>query len=108
MSLWTNLFSLPVQFWTLARKVDEVLTLQERTQKALDILSKSVEQLERRVTYLEASQPQVVTEAKAAASAASTMVAGALLSDTVTRLTRLEVQLENLSPRTNRPALPPA
>jgi hypothetical protein len=32
----------------------------------------------------------LVTEAKAAASAASTMVAGALLADTVTRLTRVE------------------
>ncbi len=67
-----------------------LLKLQHTTRETLNNLSEKIETLDRRMTYLEASQPQLVTEAKAAASAASTMVAGALLADTVTRLTRVE------------------
>jgi phage shock protein A len=100
------LVALPGEFWTLARKVEDLFKLQVKTRESLDNLSEKIEQLERRMTYLEASQAQVITEAKAAASAASTAVAGAILSDTVTRLTRLEIRMESLPAPPDRPALP--
>jgi phage shock protein A len=105
MSVWTTLFALPGEFWALARKVQDLFELQDKTRETLDDLAKKIEQLERRMTYLEASQSQVITEAKAAAAAASTVLAGGILSDTVTRLTRLEIKLENMP--ADRPTLPP-
>jgi hypothetical protein len=46
--------------------------------------------LENRVLRLEAEQGQVVTAAGAAATAAAATVAGGIISDAVTRITRLE------------------
>jgi len=55
--------------------------------------------LEDRMTHLEANQNQVIVEARSAASAASSTVAGVLISDLVTRLTRLEISAETLEKR---------
>ena len=106
MSAWETLVALPGQFWTLARKVEDLLELQRKTREALDLLTGKIEKLERRMTYLEATQSQIITEAKAAASAASTVVAGGILSDAVTRLTRLEIRVESLPQNPRKPALP--
>jgi hypothetical protein len=51
------------------------------------------------MTHLEANQNQVIVEARSAASAASSTVAGVLISDLVTRLTRLEISAETLEKR---------
>jgi phage shock protein A len=106
MAAWEKLIALPAQFWKLARHVEELFELQQQTRDALASLTSKIQQLDQRLTYLEASQTQVITEAKAAASAASTIVAGGVLSEVVTRLTRLEVRVENLPPPRNQSSLP--
>lgn len=55
------------------------------------------------MVYLEASQDKLVGEALSAASAASTAVAGAVISDVVTRLTRLEMHTEEIGKRLQAP-----
>jgi hypothetical protein len=59
--------------------------------------------LEDRMVYREANQDQLVGEARSAASAASTAVAGAVISDVVTRLTRLEMHTEEIGKRLQAP-----
>ena len=54
------------------------------------------------MVYLEANQDKLVGEARSAASAASTAVAGAVISDVVTRLTRLEMHTEEIGKRLRR------
>jgi hypothetical protein len=49
------LLDLPAEFWALARKVEGLLKLQQETRETLNDISEKIEQLERRVTYLEAS-----------------------------------------------------
>jgi hypothetical protein len=79
----------------LGRKVEDLLALQ-KTREALDIVDTRLRALEDRMTHLEANQAQLIVEARAAASAASTAVAGGVISDVVTRLTRLEMSAEQL------------
>jgi hypothetical protein len=55
------------------------------------------------MVYLEANQDKLVGEARSAASAASTVVAGAVISDVVTRLTRLEMHTEEIGKRLPAP-----
>ena len=55
------------------------------------------------MTYLEAHQDQLIGEAPAAASAASTAVAGGVISDVVTRLTRLEMRADEVAKRLSPP-----
>ena len=58
------------------------------------------------MTHLEANQAQLIVEARAAASAASTAVTGGVISDVVTRLTRLEMRAEQLEkPSSSKPRL---
>jgi hypothetical protein len=45
---------------------------------------------------LEAEQTQLVTEARSAATVASTVVAGGIISDAVTRITRLEARADQI------------
>ena len=81
----------------MGRKVEDLLDLQRKTREALDGVESRLRRLEDRMTYLEANQTQVIVEARSAASAASSTVAGALISDLVTRLTRLEISAETLA-----------
>jgi hypothetical protein len=55
------------------------------------------------MTHLEAAQGQLAVEARSAASAAATAVSGAVVSDVVTRVTRIEMRAEEAAKR-----LPPA
>jgi hypothetical protein len=48
------------------------------------------------LTRLEAEQIQVISEAKSAATGAATMIARAVISDAVTRVTRVEEGLRRL------------
>ena len=59
--------------------------------------------LEDRMTHLEAGQGQLITEAKAAAGIAATGVASSVISDVVTRVTRLEMRQDESQRR-----LPPS
>jgi hypothetical protein len=55
------------------------------------------------MTHLEANQRNLIVEARAAASAASTAVAGAVISEAVTRLTRLEMRTDEFANRLSPP-----
>ena len=90
--------------WTLARKVEDLLGLQTEVRQALQIIDERLKGLEDRMLRLEADERQVVTEARSAATAASTVVASAVISDTVTRITRLEARADKLEQK----RLPPA
>ncbi len=95
------------QAWSVARRVEDLLKLQANTEKTLAImderfaslevtLSMRLRAVEDRLTRLEADQAQVVSEAKSAATGAATMIAGAVISDAVTRVTRVEERLRRL------------
>jgi len=87
---------LPGRLWSLGRKVEDLLDLQRKTREALDKVETRLHALEDRMTHLEANQAQLIVEARAAASAASTAATGGVISDVVTRLTRLEMRAEQL------------
>ena len=99
MAAW----DIPVRLWRLVREVEDLFKLQTDTASALDALDVRLRSIEDRMTRLEAGQGQLVTEAKAAAGAAATMVAGAVVSDVVTRITRIEMRAEQADRRTLRP-----
>jgi len=102
MAFW----DLPQQFWAIARKFDELLSLQKRTEKSVDAILERLHALELRVIQLEADRGQMITEAKAAAGVAASGVASMIVSDAITRITRLEIQLADQPPRPPSSALP--
>jgi hypothetical protein len=98
-----SLWGVPGKLWTIARKIEEVLALQEKTKQGLADVNRRLDELDTRMIRLEAREGQVITEAKAASAAAATMVASAVISDIVTRVTRVEMRQDDLQKR-----LPPA
>jgi hypothetical protein len=56
------------------------------------------------MTRLEASQEQLITEAKAAAGVAATGLASSVISDVVTRITRIEMRQDEIQRRLPPPA----
>jgi hypothetical protein len=82
---------------------DGISTLQKKSEEAFRIIEQRLRALEDRMIRLEADERQIVTEARSAAAAASTIVAGAIISDAVTRITRLEGRADQLE----RKQLPP-
>ncbi len=98
-----RILSFPAALWSLGRKVEELLALQRTTREALEVVNSRLRALEDRMVYLEANQDKLVGEARSAASAASTAVAGAVISDVVTRLTRLEMHTEEIGKRLQAP-----
>lgn len=91
------ILDVPRVLWSLGRKVEDLLALQTKTREALEVIDKRLRSLEDRMTQLEARESQLVTEARSAASTASTAVTAAVISDIVTRLTRVEVRFEQAS-----------
>jgi hypothetical protein len=96
-------WDLPARLWTVARKIEELLELQSKTRVALEAIEGRLRNLEDRMTHLEAGQGQLITEAKAAAGIAATGVASSVISDVVTRVTRLEMRQDESQRR-----LPPS
>ena len=94
-----SILDIPGRLWSLGRKVEDLLALQGKTREALEAVDGRLRALEDRLTYMEANQGQLIVEARAAASAASTAVAGAVISDVVTRVTRIEMRAESLGKR---------
>jgi hypothetical protein len=92
-----RILGVPAQLWSLGRKFEDLLSLQENTRKALEGLQTRLSELEIRVTRMEADRDRVVTEARSAAGAAATTVAGSVIAEMVTRLTRLELHTEELA-----------
>ncbi len=96
-------WDVPARLWTIARTIEDLLASQRRTREALAAIDERLDTIEDRLTRLEAREGQVITEAKAASAAAATMVASAIISDIVTRVTRVEMRQDDLQKR-----LPPA
>ena len=82
--------------WRFARKVEDLFALQQTTQASLEAVVQRLNDLDTRMTQLEVEQRPLVTEARSAATTAATMVAGAVISDAVTRLTRLESRVDQM------------
>jgi hypothetical protein len=101
-----GLFDSVGQLWTFARKIEELLALQRKSEAALELVNVRLDKIEDRMTHLEANQTRVVTEAKAAAIGAATVVANASLVELTTRITRLELQ-PHLQISPNAPGQPP-
>ncbi len=80
------------RFWTVVRKVEELVELQTKTRSALEKVDIRLRLLEDRMLRLEEQQGQVIVEARAAAGVAATGLAGSVISDIVTRVTRIEIQ----------------
>jgi chromosome segregation ATPase len=90
---------LPRRLWSIARKVEDLLELNASTETALRKISKRLSHLENRMTNLEASQGQLIAEARAAAGAAATGLAASIVADIVTRVTRVEMRQDDLQRR---------
>jgi hypothetical protein len=85
--------------WKIARTVEGLLELQTKTTTALEAIEARLHHLEDRMTHLEAGQGQLVTEARSAAGAAATGLTGSIISDVVTRITRLEMRQDDIQRR---------
>jgi hypothetical protein len=103
------LASLP-RLWPLGRRVEDLFKFQTEAKGAFADVATRFDALEKglgarlraaedRLTRLEAEQGQVVSEARSAATAAATMIAGAVISDAVTRVTRVEEGIRRLEQR---------
>lgn len=84
--------------FTFARDTQDLYALQGKLKDGLVALDERLRQVEDRLTRLEAEQGHVVVEAKAVATGAATLIASAVISDAVTRVTRLEEGVRRLSP----------
>jgi len=92
------------RLWSLARKVEDLFKLQTDVRAALDIIDGRLRSIESRIVKLESEQTQIITEARSAATAASTVFVANVVSETVTRITRLEGRADQLEAR----RLPPS
>jgi hypothetical protein len=84
------------QFWDLARKAEDLFKLQEKIENLLSGHDERLPAIEDRLIRLEAEQAQVISDAKTAATAAAMTISNAALSETVTRLTRVEMGVERI------------
>ncbi|MBV9784895.1 MAG: hypothetical protein JO264_13880 [Acidisphaera sp.] len=91
------------RLWQFGRQIEELLGLQTEVRQSITVIEERLKALEDRFLRLESEQAQIVTEARSAATASATMVASAVISDAVTRLTRLEGRADQLEQR----SLPP-
>ena len=97
------IFDIPARLWTLARKVEDLLSFQGEMRKSLEAIDGRLRALETRMMKFEAEQDQLVTTAKAAANVAASAVASAVVSDVVTRVTRIEMKHDSLQARLSPP-----
>jgi hypothetical protein len=67
--------------------------------EALAAIDERLRFVEDRLTRIEAEQGQVISEAKSAATGAATMIASAVISDAVTRVTRIEEGIRRIEQR---------
>jgi uncharacterized protein (UPF0335 family) len=100
MAFW----DLPRHLWAYARKLDDLMSLQARTEKSVEAILERIHALETWMTHLEADRSQMITEAKVAAGMAASAIAGNILSDAITRITRLEMRALDVSGRLPPPS----
>jgi hypothetical protein len=83
------------RLWMLARKLEQLFSLHNKVEASLQIVDERLRALEDRMLRLEVEQGRVFTEARNAA----TVMASNVISDAVTRITRLEVSTDHLAKR---------
>jgi hypothetical protein len=98
MGVWDT----PARLWSIARKVEDLLELNGSIRVAIAAIDTRLRAVEDRMTHLEADQGKLIIEAKAAAGVAATGLAGSVISDVVTRVTRIEMRQEDLHRRLPR------
>lgn len=81
------------RLWTLARKLEDLFSLHNKVEISLQIVDERLRALEHRMLRLETGQGQVFAEARNAA----TVMASNVISDAVTRITRLEGRTDQLT-----------
>jgi hypothetical protein len=91
------------RLWQVARKIEDLFTLHAKVEASLLVIDRRLKALEDRMLRLEGDQAQIITEARSAATAASTAVAGAVISEAVTRITRLEGRADQLEQGRRQP-----
>jgi hypothetical protein len=85
------------QLFKSPRDTQDIYKLHETVKDLIAALDARLRAVEDRVLRMEAEQGQIVSEAKSAATGAATMIASAVISDAVTRVTRVEEGLRRLS-----------
>jgi hypothetical protein len=83
------------EVWTFLRKAEELLALHKKVETSLELIDGRLRALEDRVLRLETGQGQIFTEARNAA----TLMASGVISDAITRITRLEVHVQQSEAR---------
>jgi hypothetical protein len=91
------------RLWTLARKVEDLLPFQGKMIESLEALDARLRVLETKMIHFGAEQTRLITTAEAAANVAASAEASAVISDVVTRVTRMEMWQADFQAR-----LPPA
>jgi hypothetical protein len=94
------------QIFKFARDTQDLYKLHETVKATIMALDGRLRAVEDRLIHLAAEQGRIVTEAKSAAVGTATMIAGAVISDAVTRVTRIEEEISRLSARNGMLALP--
>jgi phage shock protein A len=84
------------QLFKFARDTQDLYKLHETVKETLAALVGRLRVVEDRLIRMEAEQGQLVSEAKSAATGAATMIASAVISDAVTRVTRVEEGVRRL------------
>jgi len=97
-------WDVPARLWTIARKVEDLLELHSKTRVALEAIEARLRAMEDRMTRLEADREQLISEARSAAGVAATGLASSIISDVVTRVTRVEMRQEESLRRLSPPA----
>jgi hypothetical protein len=87
------------QIFQFARDTQDLYKLHETVKEMISALDSRLRIVEDRLLRLEAEQGQMVSEAKTAATGAATIIASAVISDAVTRVTRVEEGMRRLSAR---------
>lgn len=85
------------QIFRFARDTQDLYKLQETVRDAIGALDNRLRAVEDRLIRIEAEQGQVISEAKSAATSAATIIASSVMSDAVTRVTRVEEGISRLA-----------
>ena len=93
------------QLLKFARDTQDLYKLHETMKETVSALDGRLRAVENWMIRMEAEQGQVVSEAKSAANGAAAMIASAVVSDAVTRVTRVEEGVRRLSLRGGSVAL---
>ena len=98
------------QLWSLGRRIEDLFKFQSEAKGAFGDIAARFDALERvlgdrlrhaedRLTRLEAEQSHIISEARSAATGAATMIASAVISDAITRVTRVEEGIRRIEQR---------